>query len=70
MEAPSEASAIVAFDFGVPEPLPGTEANLPDVSTAGHNGLRKLDASMRQIDRFLRPGGRIEHTCDGICDPE
>ena len=70
VDAPSDGSAIVEFDFGVPEPLPGTEATLPDVSTGVHNGLRALDASMRQVDRFLRPGGRIEHTCDGICDPE
>ena len=36
----------------------------------GHNGVRRLDASMRQLDAFLRSEGRIEHTCDGPCDPE
>ncbi|NQT92781.1 MAG: hypothetical protein HQ559_08470 [Lentisphaerae bacterium] len=70
VEAPTDESAIVEFDFGVPEPLPGTEARLPKSSNDGHNGLRKLDASMLQIDAFLRPGGHIEHTCDGPCDPE
>ena len=70
VESPTSESAIVEFDFGVPEPLPGTEATLPVSKTKGHEGLRKLDAGMRQIDAFLKPGGVIEHTCEGLCDPE
>ncbi|MFH1532409.1 MAG: hypothetical protein ABIK09_16920 [Pseudomonadota bacterium] len=70
VEAPTDGSAIVEFDFGVPEPLPGTEATIPLNGNEGHDALRKLDASMRQIDGFLRPNGTIEHTCEGPCDPE
>ena len=29
-----------------------------------------LLASVTRIDAFLRPDGVIEHTCDGLCDPE
>jgi len=68
--APHGGSALVIFDFGVPEPLPGTVAEPPLEGNEVHNGIRKLDASMKQIDAFLRPGGRIEQFCDGICDPE
>ena len=70
VDGPTDESAIVEFDFGVPEPLPGTEATLPRSNNGVHNDLRKLDASMRQIDAFLRPDGMIEHTCEGLCDPE
>jgi len=35
-----------------------------------HRGVRRLGASMRQIDAFFRPDGRIEATGDGPCDPE
>ncbi len=35
-----------------------------------HEGIRRNPASQEQLDRFLRPGSIIEHTCDGPCDPE
>ena len=67
--APVDGSAIVEFDFGI-DPLPGIEAIPPDETNEVHEAVRRLDASMRQIDAFFRPDGRIEATCDGPCDPE
>jgi hypothetical protein len=63
-------SALVEFDFGVPEPLPGTVATPSTEETEGHEGVRRLDAAKEQLDRFATEGGEVEHTCDGACDPE
>ncbi|WP_275902290.1 hypothetical protein [Myxococcus vastator] len=30
-------------------------------------GGRRDDAGREQVDRFLRPDGQVEVTCDGIC---
>jgi hypothetical protein len=66
---PHDGSAIVEFDFGI-DPLPGEKA-VPETQDSGvHEGTRRLEASMEQLDRFLMPGGLIEQTCDGVCDPE
>ena len=70
VDAPTDGSALVEFDFGIAEPLPGTYATLPASANPGHEGVRRLDAGMEQIDSFLRPDGVIEHTCEGLCDPE
>jgi len=35
-----------------------------------HDSVRKLDAAIAQIDAFLRPDGKVVHTCSGVCDPE
>jgi hypothetical protein len=67
--SPSDGSAIVEFDFGI-DPLPGLTATPPEKDNEVHEGVRRLKAGMDQIDAFLRPGGRIIHTCDGPCDPE
>ncbi len=68
-DAPHGGSAIVEFDFGI-DPLPGIQAIPPTSSTEAHDGVRLLEAAKEQLDRFLQPGGLIEHTCDGLCDPE
>lgn len=68
-DAPHQGSALVEFDFGI-DPLPGIEARPPDEGNEVHNTVRELDAACSQIDLFLRPDGRIEHTCEGLCDPE
>ena len=57
------------FDFGI-DPLPGIEARPPEEENEVHNRLNSLDAAQRQVDRFLRPDGLVEQTCDGPCDPE
>jgi len=68
-DSPHDGSALVEFDFGI-DPLPGIQAIPPTSDTEAHEGVRRLEAAKEQLDRFLRPGGRIEHTCDGVCDPE
>ncbi|WP_305849525.1 hypothetical protein [Pyxidicoccus parkwayensis] len=61
-------SGLVQFDFGLPAPLPGTVADLPAQDNAVHEGVRRDDEGRAQVDRFLRPQGRIENTCGGaIC---
>ncbi|RLB64161.1 MAG: hypothetical protein DRI90_05250 [Deltaproteobacteria bacterium] len=68
-DAPLDGSAIVEFDFGI-DPLPGIEAIPPTSDTEAHNGVRQLEVAKEQLDLFLRPGGTIDHTCDGVCDPD
>ena len=65
---PTSATSIVEFDFGI-SPLPGAEAKAGDENDV-HSDLRKLIASKDQVDALFRPDGVIEHTCDGVCDPE
>lgn len=61
------ARALIEHDFGVEESLIAS----PPINDNGvHGGLRELDAVNEQIDRFFRPDGLIEATCDGPCDPE
>lgn len=70
MPSPIDGSALVEFDFGIADPLPGTYAEPAAMMNEVHDGVRQLDAAIEQIDRFLRPDGRVEATCDGVCDPE
>lgn len=69
-DGPLSTSALVEFDFHVPEPIPGTVAIPPEEGNEVHEGVRRLDAAIQQIDAFLRPGGLIQNFCDGPCDPE
>jgi hypothetical protein len=55
-----EGSALVQFDFQLPEPLPGTVADLPSQDNPVHEGVRRDTAGRDQVDRFLRPDGRVE----------
>lgn len=55
--------------------IPGTPAlplgtRDPIADNPAHEGVRRSAAGHRMMDRFLRPDGRIEQTCDGICDPD
>ena len=68
-EAPADGSGLQYFFFAV-DPLPDTFATPADDGNEVHEAVRRLAAGQAQIDRFLRPGGRLEHTCTGICDPE
>jgi hypothetical protein len=63
-------SGLVEFDLGVPAPLPEATAQAAADDTGVHVGQRELAAAIEQIDLFLRPGGAVEQTCDGACDPE
>ncbi len=65
---PLDGSGLVEFDLGASPPPP--EARPADEDSGVHSHVRELPAVIRQIDLFLRPDGRIEQTCDGVCDPE
>lgn len=69
---PAAGSAAVVVDFKIPE-LPGIEAALPKDPPDEYNVHEKVRRNPKireQIDMFLRPGGKIENPCEGICDPE
>jgi hypothetical protein len=40
--------------------LPGTVADLPSQDNPVHEGVRREAAGRAQVERFLRPNGRIE----------
>ncbi|HWP66024.1 MAG TPA: hypothetical protein VNO26_08940 [Candidatus Limnocylindria bacterium] len=65
--APFDGSAMVESHFGLPDP-PVT--NTPPAENDVHGQMRALPAIQAQIDRFLRPDGRIEQFCSGPCDPD
>jgi len=62
---PTSGSALVLFDFDEEMPEPRT-LKQNDV----HEAVRRLPAAIEQINRYFRPDGLIEVTCDGQCDPE
>lgn len=62
-----QPSGFLEYDFGE---KPKDVHGMPAGGNQVHGGLRELPAAMEQIDRFLRPGGLVEWTCDGPCDPE
>ncbi len=66
-EGPLTGSAMVEFDFGLPEApktnTPPTEGDDP------HDAVRVLDAAYDQSNEFFRTGV-IAPYCDGPCDPE
>ena len=70
---PAEAgpldSALVEFDFGI-SPWPDRVAKPSIEDNPVHEGVRRTPTAKEQLDRFFRPGGKVEHTCDGVCDPE
>ncbi len=66
--APIDGSALIELDFHV-SPEPGIEANPPASNNQVHEGVRREPAIREAISRFLKPGGVIEQTCDGVCDP-
>ncbi|HIN85759.1 MAG TPA: hypothetical protein EYN06_04690 [Myxococcales bacterium] len=69
VESPHAGSALVEFDYGIPAPLPGRVATPPEETNEVHDGVRNNPLGIEQIERFFNPAGRIEHTCDGPCDP-
>ncbi len=67
VEGPHAGSAIVEYDFGLPEdPL----ENQPQrAGEDPHGKVKSLAAAQAQLDHFFRTG-EVIHTCDGTCDPE
>jgi len=68
-ETSPAASALVAHDFGI-DPATVELAQPPSSSNGVHTEVSRLEATRRQLDAFFRPDGLIEHTCEGVCDPE
>lgn len=66
--APIDGSAFLELDFHV-SPEPGVEAVPPTGDNPVHEGVRREPAVREAISRFLKPGGKVEQTCDGVCDP-
>ncbi len=60
--------ALVEFDFA--KPALDVTGPAPDGGNPVHDAQRYLPASLEQIERFFRPGGKVEATCQGPCDPE
>ncbi len=60
--------ALVVFDIPGTPVLPlGTRD--PGGDNPAHEGVRRSAAAIEQIDLFLRAGGSVVQTCDGVCDP-
>ncbi|MBX3208116.1 MAG: hypothetical protein KF764_23925 [Labilithrix sp.] len=66
--APTGTSALTLFDFGID--TSGYAAPSPLGQNGVHEGVRVNAGALRQMDKFLRPGGAVVHPCDGPCDPE
>jgi hypothetical protein len=68
---PYDGSAQIDFDFMLPvDKRHGLEATIPNEDNKVHGNLRKLDVVSKQIDAFLKSGGKIESFCSAACDPE
>ncbi len=62
-------SALVIYDIpGVPMLPLGTRDPIDD--NAAHEGVRRADRAIEQLDLFCRPDGEVVQTCDGVCDPD
>lgn len=60
-----------AFTVWDEHPMPAPDlTNRPAMNNNTHGSIRDLMALKEQIGRFLTPTGRVEHTCDGPCDPQ
>jgi hypothetical protein len=61
-------SAYVIYDVGA-EPVPlGSRAAAED--NVAHEAVRRAEKAQLQMDAFMRPNGKVENFCDGICDPD
>lgn len=62
-------SALVFYEVpGAPSRPTGTSQ--PENNSVAHDGVRQLATAQEQIRRFIAPGGRVEHVCVGLCDPD
>lgn len=66
VDGPHVGSAIVEFEYGVPEPITNTP---PRDGEDPHGSVRRNPRALEQTLHFYQTG-EIIHTCDGICDPE
>lgn len=66
--SPHAGSALAEVDFGLEEPA--ALARPPTSDNGAHNDLRNLPTAIDQVIAFLKEGGDIVHTCEGVCDPQ
>jgi hypothetical protein len=64
----SAESGFVSFDYGVDTEF-YRSPTVPIEGNEVHDSVRVEPAVLDQIDRFLQPGGMVEATCEGACDP-
>ena len=67
--SPAPGSAFTYFKYDVDAAFRQV-AQPTDEGNEVHEGIRRLDVTKQQLDAFLRPGGVIEHFCEGPCDPD
>lgn len=62
-------SALAIYSIpGVPMLPIGTRDPVED--NGAHEGVRRADRAIEQLDMFCRPAGEVVQTCDGVCDPD
>ncbi|MBI4699716.1 MAG: hypothetical protein HY744_00890 [Deltaproteobacteria bacterium] len=71
VSAPTTGAALA--QYVMPDELakysPPDEAVVPTKDNGVHSGAVVLDAAMKQV-RELLANGKIDHFCDGVCDPD
>ncbi|HEY8428848.1 MAG TPA: hypothetical protein VIL20_10755, partial [Sandaracinaceae bacterium] len=68
VEGPHVGSAIVEFDYGVPEPITNVP---PREGEDPHGAVRRNPRALAQtLHFFTTDPPEIVHTCEGPCDPE
>jgi hypothetical protein len=67
-DGPLDGSAYTQFG-PILEPYP-KDINVPAKGNPAHGHARKQEGCLKQMETFFRPGGKIQHFCDGPCDPD
>jgi len=60
-------SAYTQWDVN-PTPLPPPGNQPPAQEHQAHEGIRRLDALVRQLKLFFTPTGQVQQTCGGPCN--
>jgi hypothetical protein len=65
-------SALAQWSTHPPTTPTGTNTPAPKPSDAesAHKKVRTLESFAKQVEGFLKSGGRVQQTCSGVCDPE
>ena len=69
-EMPGPLSSWGYVQFGPVPANPPPDLNLPAPSNPVHQSLREEEISLRFFEQFLKPDGKIEQLCEGVCDPD
>lgn len=68
VEGPVDGSVYTQFG-PKPTPFPKDE-NIPPKDNPAHEGARRAEGCMKQMETFFKPGGKIQHFCKDSCDPD